>query len=62
MKQKPERAELEWVEIPRGIRELLKAVTLTADVMFVNGIDHIVAQLTFEDNITYTLSHGEAAR
>ena len=47
VRQKPQRVEPEWVEIPRGIRDLLKTVTLTADVMFVN----VIAFLT-------TLSHS----
>ena len=38
VRQKPGKVEPEWVEIPRGIRELLRMVTLAADVMFVNGI------------------------
>ena len=41
VRQKPERVELEWAEIPRGIRELLKTVTLTVDIMIVNGIDFL---------------------
>ena len=41
MRQKLQRVELEWVEMPRRIRDLLKTVTLTADVMFVNGIDFL---------------------
>ena len=37
-RQKPERVDPEYIGIPRDFYELHKFVTLTTDVMFVNGI------------------------
>ena len=38
MRKKPDRMEPEWVQLPRDLYEHHINVTLTADVMFVNGI------------------------
>ena len=37
-RQKPERVDPEYIGIPRDFYELHKFVTLTTDVMFMNGI------------------------
>ena len=38
VRQKPDKVETEFIPIPRDFYELHKFVTLTADVMFVNGV------------------------
>ena len=40
-RQKSERVDPEYIGIPRDFYELHKFDTLTADVMFVNGIDFL---------------------
>ena len=47
-RQKPKRVESEYIKIPRDFYRLHKFVTLTADVMFVNGIPFL---MTFSRNI-----------
>ena len=42
VRQRPRRVETEYLRIPRDFYELHKFVTLTADVMFVNGIPFLV--------------------
>ena len=37
-RQKPEKVNPEYTDIPRDFYKLHKVVTFTADVMFVNGI------------------------
>ena len=47
-RQKPDRVEEEFILIPLDFYRLHKIVTLTADIMFVNGITFMV---TFSRNI-----------
>ena len=41
MRHKPDRVEMELTQIPRDLYELHKFVTLTEDVIFVNGIEFL---------------------
>ena len=42
VRKKTERVDLEYLKIPMDFYELHKFVTLTADVMFVNGISFFI--------------------
>ena len=42
VRQKPQRVEVEYVAIPRDIYSLHRFVTLTADIMFVNGVAFLI--------------------
>ena len=42
VREKPDRVETEYLYIPDGYRRLDHFVTITADVMFVNGVSFLV--------------------
>jgi len=56
---KPECVRVKYVQIPWDFVQLLKYVTLVADVMFVNGLPFLVTSLRGLSFVTIEIYHPE---